>query len=79
MTIHEASKNFHKFFPEKNFNAFLDPLISYITGTPKLDVYKFDDYLHEKHGDYEKQKQSMKDVLETYYGKEAKDFIEKLI
>jgi hypothetical protein len=35
--------------------------------------------LHGKHGGYEKKKQGMKDVLETYYGKEAKGFAEKLI
>jgi len=79
MTMYEASKHFHKFFPEKKLNAFLDPLLSYLTGTPKLDVYKFDDFLHEKHGDYESQKQSMNDVLEAHYGKEAKSLIEKLI
>jgi hypothetical protein len=79
MTMYEASKNFHKFFPERKLNAFLDPLLSYLSGTPKLDVCKFDDFLHEKHGSYEKQKMSMKDVLEKHYGKEAKDFIKKLL
>jgi hypothetical protein len=79
MTIPKASDYFHKFFPEKPINEFLDPLLSYINKSPKIDIGKFDDYIHSKHGDYEKKKLSMGDVLEKHYGKEAKDFIESLI
>jgi hypothetical protein len=77
MIMSEACYYFRKFFPEKEFNEFLDPL-STITLKPILDIFKFDDFLHEKHGNYEK-KMSMKKLLETHYGEEAILFFEELL
>lgn len=79
MTMPKASDYFHKFFPEKPINEFLDPLLSYINKSPKIDIGKFDDFIHSKHGDYEKQNLNMGEVLELHYGKDAKVFIEGLI
>ena len=79
MTIDEANILFNNYFHVDNFNDFLDPLLTINSGKLKLDITKFDDYLREKHGNYEKEGQTMFDVIEIHYGKEAKEFIEKLI
>jgi hypothetical protein len=60
--MYKANKDFHKFFPEKKFNPFLDTVFSYLTGTHERDVCKCDDIPHEKRGYYGKRKQGKKNV-----------------
>lgn len=79
MTLPEAHLYFHKFFPEKRFNDFMDPALTLISKTAKINPFKFDDFLHEKHGDYESRNMSMADLLEAEYGKEALTFIMELV
>jgi hypothetical protein len=57
----------------------MDPELTYLSGTPKIDIYKFDDYLHDKYGNYEDKNQCMAQFIETQYGKDALNFIKKII
>ena len=79
MTLLEAHKNFRKHFPGLKFKDYFLPDLTYLAGTPKISLTKFDHFLHTKHGDYESEEMSMAEVLEKHYGKEAKNFIEMLL
>ena len=60
-------------------NKFLD-ITMLSVGKVKVDVFAFDDWLHNKHGEYEiDEGLSMKEVISKYYGKSAASFIEKMI
>jgi hypothetical protein len=77
--ITKTIQKFHSFFPGIRFNDFMDPALSFCIGKPKIDLIKFDNYLHEKHGNYEFRDMSMSDVLAQNYGDKARAFIEGLI
>jgi len=62
-----------------SFGQFYDGLMSVFSRSLKIDMFKFDDYLHKKHGQYENEGLSMNTAIIKYYGKPAKDFIESLI
>lgn len=48
-----------------------------ITGKVRLDIIKFDDWLHVKHGNYEVDKNvSMAQLVAKEYGISARSFIE---
>ena len=47
MTLPEAHKYFRQFFPEKKLNDFLDPALTLLSKAPKIDLRKFDGFLHE--------------------------------
>jgi hypothetical protein len=79
MSLPQAHTLFRKYFPGLRLNDFMDPTITWISKTPKIDLCKLDDFLHEKHGNYESRKLSMSQLLEKEYGKDAKTFIENLI
>ena len=70
--------NFESYFGV-SFGQFYDGFMSVATKSLKIDMFKFDDYLHKKHGQYEDQGLSMNTAIVKYYGKPAKDFIESLI
>lgn len=44
-----------------------------------LDLFEFDQWLHEIHGNYEEFGMSMSELIRTNYGKKANKFIESLI
>lgn len=50
-----------------------------VNGRPTIDIIKFDEWLHSKHGAYEEQGLSMKTCIEKYYGKEGTEIVEKLL
>jgi hypothetical protein len=79
MTLVEAHKKFRDYFPGLKLNDYLDPLMMQLTRQPKIDPFKFDDYLHEKHGKYESRKLGMQDLLEKEYGKNAMLLIKALL
>ena len=75
MTPHEF---FHKTF-NLNFAKFADPLMFVATGNLMLDPFKFDDWLHEKYGNYEENGLSMQTLLIKHYGQEVADYVQELI
>jgi hypothetical protein len=50
-----------------------------LTRQAKIDPYKFDDYLHEKHGNYEDKGLGMNTLLEKEYGHSAMLLIKALL
>jgi hypothetical protein len=48
-------------------------------GVLLFDVLKFDDWLHEKFGDYEDEHKSMKNVVFEHFGENAANLIDALI
>ena len=51
-----------------------------ITRVVKIDIIKFDDWLHGKYGNYEiDNNMSMSQIISKKYGIEAKVFIEKYL
>jgi hypothetical protein len=72
----------YQFFKETfdlPFNKYLDTLMSAQTGKPMLDIFKFDEWLHEKYGNYEESGHSMLTILIEKYGQEAADRIRELV
>jgi len=78
MSHQEAIKFFRDTFDMQICN-FLDGMLSWLTGRPFLDPYKFDKWLHEQHGNYEEAGHSMYSLLAEHYGKEVADKIKLLI
>jgi hypothetical protein len=80
MSAPEAEKKFREYFPGHSLiKEFMDELQSYILRTPKLDPFKFDDFLHENYGDYEDRGLSMESILEIHYGPQALAFVKGLL
>jgi hypothetical protein len=75
----EAHKFFHKTLHDIKFSTFIDIPLSIACGKPMLEVCKFDDWLHCKFGEYEKEGMSMKDVLVKNYGAVVAWEIERLV
>ena len=48
-----------------------DPFYAGIIRRPVFSILKFDDYLHEKYGDYESQDKSMQDIFKELFGEDA--------
>ena len=48
-----------------------DTMSASIYNRPIFDIFKFDDYLHEKYGDYESKGKSLKDMFEELFGDDA--------
>ncbi len=78
MTLPAAHKLFRKTF-HVSLNMFLERELMLLLGKPIINIVKFDDWLHEKFGNYEKQELSMKDIITKHYDKFAASQIEELI
>lgn len=79
--IAEAAKvreGFYRHF-SIGYGDFYDGLMTVLTGTFRVDVVKFDEWLHRQMGDYEDRGLSMAEAVEERYGKEAMDFLQTLI
>lgn len=61
------------------FKPFYDGLMSVALKHLCIDILKFDDWLHERHGDYEDNGQSMEDVIREHYGDKGVKLINELI
>jgi vacuolar-type H+-ATPase subunit C/Vma6 len=68
MILIEAHKLFHDVLGI-SLNSFLDGMMMALMKKPIIDIGRFDDWLHEKFGEYEDAGMSMSDVLENNYGK----------
>lgn len=62
-----------------NAGRFMDTLMLQISRNPKLEIMAFDDWLHGKIGEYEKQGLSMREAIAKHYSEQAAQFIESLI
>lgn len=65
--------------PEKDAIKFADEILTSVYRSVKIDLFKFDLWLHEKHGEYEEKGMSMSDIIKLEYGKLAYEFIIKVI
>lgn len=74
----EVREGFYRHF-ETGFGEFYDGLMTVLTGTIRIDIVKFDEWLHRRVGDYERRGMSLSEAVETHYGREAMEFIEKLL
>lgn len=75
--LHKVGERFTKYF-NLPFKDFYDHKLSTLVMKIKFDMDKFDDYLELKHQMNTKE-QSMADCIERHYGKDALDFIKKLL
>lgn len=61
------------------FKPFYDGLMSVASKQLCIDIMKFDEWLHEKHGDYENAGQSMDNCIREHYGEEGARLINEVI
>ena len=52
---------------------------SLLTGETRIDILKFDEYLHKVHGDYEYENLNMSMLIEQEYGGEAHSFVARYL
>ena len=75
---HKLNDDFYAIFGI-GFKSFYDGLMSIAMNHLCIDILKFDDWLHERYGDYEDNGQSMDDVVREKYGEKGVRLIEQLI
>lgn len=75
---HEVRARFNTLFGVE-FRKFYDGILTIAFGALKIDILKFDDYLHEKHGQYEEKRMSMEELITKEYGTKARNLIQELI
>lgn len=80
MTIYEFHTGMRKHFDLKGESAskFLDRTFLRMKKA-SLDLFAFDDWLHEKFGEYEDEGKSMSDIIEEKFSKEARVFCKSAI
>lgn len=76
LEYHEGMK---RHFGINSAGRFLDRLAIMASRRVALDVLAFDEWLHERHGEYENDGLSMADCIAKHYGERAKAFVESLI
>ena len=74
----DLRKDFQKIFGIP-FNDFYDGFMSWVSGHISIDIARFDEYLHDRFGQYENQGLSMQDIILMNYGRKAVDLVEGLI
>ena len=57
--------------PHEVVRTLADVPLSIIFKRPILDIFKFDDYLHDRFGDYESEDKSIKDMFDKLFGNDA--------
>lgn len=79
--LKEMRKEFKSHFEKDGikFDDFIDPLNSMLFGEYKLNVIKFDDWLHENKGYDEDNHGSMADFINQEYGSDATKFIRSIL
>lgn len=72
---------FQKYFAISDPNPYIDKMLSMISGHFILDIFKFDEFLHDKFGNYDHGEDSisMKELIFKKYGSSAEEFISLLI
>lgn len=74
----EVSKAFYEYF-HTSFHPFFNALYTVALRRIYFDAVLFDDYLHKLYGDFESQRKSTFDIITEKYGKEACEFIRKIL
>jgi hypothetical protein len=77
MTLPQVHKQFVETFHTK-LNPFLDGYLMIAARKPGIDVFKFDDRLHEQHGNYEDDGKCMNDIINEKYGEGAVSLVKEL-
>ena len=62
-----------------SIQPFYDGLITLVFKSVKIDPFKFDDFLHKVHGNYEDDGKSMNDIVIEKYGENALKTLNRLI
>jgi hypothetical protein len=79
ISLPEAHQKFRKYFPGQSFSSFIDGLHTVLAGKPKIDIIKFDDFLHDRYGQYESDGLSTEALLKVKHGPAAALFIKGLL
>ena len=67
---HQLDDEFRKVFGV-GFKPFYDGLVSVALGYLNIDILKFDEWLHKKHGNYEDSGKSRNDIVREHYGEKG--------
>ena len=78
-SIPEFAKKMNEMFRLKNGHTYLDTYFMQLTGQIELDIFKLDDLLHDRHGEYEEDDKSMKDIILQEYGVMANAFVDSML
>lgn len=78
-SIPEFAKKMNELFQLKNGHSYLDTEMMCLTNRLELDIFKLDDLLHERHGEYEDAGKSMNDMIIQEYGPMANTFVDLMI
>jgi len=62
-----------------SIQPFYDGLMTMLFESITIDILKFDDFLHQKHGNYEDKGKSMNDIVIEHYGENALDVLKRLL
>ena len=57
--------------PHEVVRTLADVKMAMIMKRPILDIFKFDDYLHDQYGDYESENKSMLDMFKKLFGDDS--------
>lgn len=81
MEIVKICKKWNSVFGDTipSLNDFLDKRMSILYGKPKIDLFKFDDFLRVKYKYDDTREISLADFIKEKFGDEAVCFVEKLI
>ena len=60
------------------FKPFYDWLISVAAKCLCIDIMKFDEWLHQQHGNYEDESKSMDDIIREHYGEKGVELINEV-
>jgi hypothetical protein len=78
-SIPEFTMKMNELFKLKNGHSYQDIDLMLITNRLELDIFKLDDLLHERHGEYEADGKSMSDIIIQEYGLIANAFVDAMI
>ena len=59
--------------PHEVIGGLADVFYSQLLKRPILNLFKFDDFLHEKYGDYESEGKSTADIFSEFFGDKVKE------
>jgi len=74
----KTSERFRKVFGVR-MEEYCDVMLTVAKKEFNLDMFKFDDYLHKKFGEYEMKGLSMSTLIEKEYGTEAVKLMKTII
>ena len=74
----EAQKYFKAVF-KTDITPFYDGQMTVLFGKICINIYKFDDYLHDLYGDYEKNGFCMNYIVLKHYGSHGVELLNKLL